>query len=178
MHLSEFQKRKLALVFYRHDIGKDGLVSFQDLEICGSRVAQLQQRVSQANTPEKMLFFFKKLWNRHYQPADLDSDGRVALEEYLTYNDFFWPDRKLELELMGSLFDAIDLNGDGQISWEEYAIYLRALEIEENIAQHAFSKLDLDGDGQIARQEYAKYLYEYHFGNDPEAIGNWFYGSY
>ena len=40
--LSEFQKRKLTMGFYKFDLSKDGLVKAEDFEQYGRQVAELQ----------------------------------------------------------------------------------------------------------------------------------------
>jgi len=76
------------------------------------------------------------------------------------------------------MFDAVDLDGDGVISIKEYNIVLKAQGCSDEDSRHAFAKLDLDGDGRISREEYARAIYDYHVSNDPNAPGNWFYGSF
>lgn len=48
----------------------------------------------------------------------------------------------------------------------------------ENDAHSSFRRLDLNRDGHLTQQEVTSYVRQFHFSNDPEAAGNYFYGPF
>jgi juvenile hormone diol kinase len=180
--LSEFQKRKLALAFYKYDLSKDGIVEAKDLELLGHKVADLL-KVKQGDAQrEKIVSAYKAVWDAFFKPGDMDGDNKLTLDEYAKVAEYYYPnmDNLLEsaLEPHKSVFDSIDLNGNGQIDSVEYAVFLIPLGVSEADAKVAFERIDTNGDGYISRDEFAKNHIDYFISEDPEAAANWFYGSY
>ena len=179
--LSEFQKRKITLAFYKFDTSKDGVVKLEDWDLLGKKVAELQGiKPGEANY-QKITSAYRGAWDAFFKPADQDSDNKVTLEEYLNACDrLFQTPNAAETSMVSdrAVFDAIDLDGTGKIDVHEYAIYLKSLGLSEEDAKVAFSKLDLDSDGFISRDEFALNLFAYYQSDDPQAVANWFYGSY
>src|SRR4028119_873773 len=80
--LSEFQKRKLALGFYKYDLSKDGIVEAKDLELLAHKVADLL-KVKQGDADrEKIVSAYKALWDTVFKPGDTDGDNKVTFDEY------------------------------------------------------------------------------------------------
>lgn len=181
MPLSEFQKRKIALAFYKFDTSKDGIVEAADLELVGRKVAEIQGVHHSSPDYEKILSAHKAVWHGYFQPHDDDGDNKVTVDEYIQACESFIDSANLSdsaMDLNRAVFDSLDLDGSGKIDSIEFAVYLRAIGISEQDAKTAFEKLDADRNGYICRDEFAKSAFEYFTSNDPNAPGNWFYGSY
>jgi len=179
---SEFQKRKLALAFYKYDLSKDGILEAKDLELQGHKVADLL-KVKQGDAErEKIVSAHKAVWDAYFKPGDTDGDNKVTLDEYAKAVEHYYSNpgnsHELALEVNKSVFDSIDLNGNGQIDSVEYAVFLISLGVSEADAKVAFERIDTNGDGYISRDEFAKNQVDYFLSDDPEAAANWFYGSY
>lgn len=179
---TEFQKRKLALAFYKYDSSKDGVLESSDLELQGQKVAELLD-VKQGDADyEKILSIYRKVWEVYFKPADRDGDDKITLDEYIKgVEPYYSNNDKLynsSLEVNKIIFDSIDLDGSGQIDRREYGVFLKSLGVSEEDANRAFEKIDTDGNGYISRDEFAKNLTDYFISNDPQSPANWFYGSY
>lgn len=179
--MTEFQRRKLALMFYRVDTSKDGYVERSDWEHQGQRIAELQGMKSGTAEYGRVISAYGALWDTYFRLADADGDGKVSLDEYLAGVEQFIALQGYSEDGLAknrAMFDAVDLDGDGVISIKEYVIVLKAQGCSDEDSRLAFSKLDLDRDGKISREEYARAIYDYHVSDDPNAPGNWFYGSF
>ncbi|MFB8787776.1 MAG: EF-hand domain-containing protein [Potamolinea sp.] len=181
MALSEFQKRKCALAFYRYDLSKDGVVEALDFDMAGQKLAELQGFEPGSLEYGKITSAFKTEWDTFLKPADQDGDDKLTLDEYIKLAEQLieGPNAtEINLSVNQHLFDIIDLDGDGTINTNEFVIFLKARAITEEEAKFAFSKLDVDNSGSISRKQFAKHLMDYYRSNDAAAPGNWFYGSY
>jgi len=180
--VTEFQKRKIFLAFYKFDTSKDGIVDVSDWELQAKRVAEALDVKPGTSDYEEILKAYRNAWDGYFKPADTDGDGKVTSEEYFNTFAPFIAEGNASLEkamtLNQGVFDAIDLDGSGKIDAKEFRIYFKGLNLSEEDAKVAFSKLDTSGDGTISREEFAQAMYEYFTSNDPDARGNWFYGSY
>ncbi len=180
MSLSNFQKRKIALAFYRYDHNKDGVVKKEDLEFQAKEVAKLKGVTEDSNDYDKILKTYTKVWEAYFEPTT-NNLGELTLEAYFDHIAKMNESNEIEAQgntLNKSIFDVFDLDGNGTISFDEYFIYLKTSGVSKEAAKIAFSKLDLDGDGLIDRSEFAKNLYDYYTKDDPDAVSNWFYGPY
>jgi len=179
---SEFQKRKLALGFYKYDLSKDGIVEAKDLELLAHKVADLLKLKQGDAERKKIVSAYKAVWDAIFKPGDTNGDNKVTFEEYAKAGEHYYANTynsiESALELHKSVFDSIDLNGNGQIDSFEYGVFLMSLGISEADAKVAFERIDTNGDGYISREEFAKNQVDYFLSDDPEAPANWFYGSY
>lgn len=178
--LSEFQKRKIALAYYKWDQSKDGIVKANDFEIMGKKAAELLGVQSGSPDYSKIIAGYQGLWTGYFKPADKDGDNSITLEEYIENCATFVNNSESSsaLGLNKAVFDSIDLDGSGKITASEYAIFLKSMGLSDADAASAFSHLDRDGSGSITQEEFAQNAYEYFTSDDPNAVGNWFYGSY
>lgn len=183
--LSELLRKKHTKNFQVYDINKNSCVELKDLELCAQNIAALQNR--QVGTPEfeDIQAKYVAIWSNFWQPADLNGDGKVELDEYLMVADqsiqAFANSTTLQeahAAKANAIFDCLDADGDGEISVAEYKQFCTAVGLDEEVAEAVFPHLDENGDGKLSREEYIDRSKEFHTSEDPNAPGNWLYGSY
>lgn len=179
--LSEFQKRKLSLAFYKFDASQDGVVKKGDFELYGQKVAAYLGLDASSDKYNQTVERSKYIWDAYFSAADRNGNGEVTVEEYLKATGLFLSSDGASDQSVAAnmkLFGAIDTDGSGQIQISEFKAFVVPMGVSESAAELAFSKLDRDGSGQITSAEFAKNLADYYISNDPDAVGNWFYGGY
>lgn len=179
MGLSNFQKRKIALVFYRYDASKNGVVEAEDLEIYGKEVAKAQGLSEGSDAYNKIMAAYKNAFEVYWAQAAND-EGKVTLESYFESCQKFIQFVGVEegTKVNKSMFDTIDLDNKGSISLNEFKMFVKPMGASDADAEYAFRKLDLNGSGTITGDEFARNLYEYYASDDPDAVGNYFYGTF
>ncbi|NES91665.1 MAG: hypothetical protein F6K08_33845 [Okeania sp. SIO1H6] len=171
--------------FYVYDVDGSGYVEEADLQRWAKNLAQLRDWQPGTLEFENILAKFKDIWTNFWQPADINDDGKVSLQEYLKVVevsvDNFPNSREMQeshTAKANTIFSILDADNDGTISQSEYIQFCRAIGLDEATAKSAFIKLDGDGKGYISREEYLQRSQDFHVSNDPDALGNWLYGSY
>jgi juvenile hormone diol kinase len=179
--LSEFQKRKLAVVFHHHDMNHDGFLEKADYEEFVKRFGQAQDY--SPDTPEYKAAYEQTMaaWDHIQKVADTDKDDRVSLEEFLESYDVTLGDEDLfEQFVIGyaqSVLASWDRDGDGRLSGVEYVTLVGCYGIAEKPAREAFRHLDRDANGYLSIEEMMQNAREF-YGDDPDAPGNWMVGPY
>lgn len=179
--MSEFIKRKMTLAFYKFDVTKDGIVNQEDFDLYGQKTAEYLGFAADSVQYKEVASNVASIWDSYFKPADLNKDGKVTLDEWLSSIEEFAKvenAREIALERNRKFFDTLDLDGNGIIDLKEYKAFVVPMGVPEQMAEFAFSKLDLDGNGQITRDKFSQYLRDYYRSDDPNAVGNWFYGDY
>jgi Ca2+-binding EF-hand superfamily protein len=179
--LSEFQKRKLTVLFHHQDMDHDGFVGKADYEQFVKRFCEIQNYSPGSPQYEAMYTQTMAAWEHVRQVADKDKDGRVSLEEFLESYDVTLSDENLFNQLVTeyakSLLALWDRDGDERLSGVEYVALLECYGVGEEAAREAFRHLDRDGNGYLSIEELMQNLKEF-YGDDPDAPGNWITGPY
>ena len=179
--LSEFQKRKLTVVFHHHDANDNGFLEKADYERFVERFGQVQN--FGPDSPEYQAAYSQTMaaWEHTQKVADKDGDGRVSLEEYLASWDVTLSDKRLTEQLVfgyyRSVLDLWDRDGDGRLSGVEYVALLGCYGVPEEVAREAFQHLDQNVNGYLAAEEILQLTRDF-YGDDPDAPGNWVMGPY
>jgi Ca2+-binding EF-hand superfamily protein len=78
----------------------------------------------------------------------------------------------------GLIFDTFDLDGDQRVSLEEWREFFRCYSIDPAEADKCFHRYDLNGDGHVSRPELADLVRQFYLSSDPDAPGNYLFGTY
>ncbi|MEQ9621584.1 EF-hand domain-containing protein [Coleofasciculus chthonoplastes] len=183
--LSQLLQKKHTKNFKVYDLDGSGFVELADLERCASNLAQLRNQQSDSSEVLDLQAKYLAIWTNFWQPADINGDGKVSLEEYLKVAENsinnFWKIPRLQnahTNKANMIFDILDANNNGQISQSEYEQFCLAVGLNEKDAETAFIHLDNNADGYISRDEYVQASQDFHVSEDVNASGNWLYGSY
>ena len=178
--LTDFQKRKLTVLFDLYDVNKDGFEEQADFELIVQNLATTLG--VQAGSPEynRLYAAHMAVWNNGRQLVGSPGSQRVTREEHLAGYDRLLSDKDNFLATVGSWSDSLielsDRDGDGRLSQQEYVANLRSFTVDEAAANEAFRRLDLDGDGYLTHEEISRGVEEFFYSDDPEAPGNWLVG--
>lgn len=179
--LTDFQKRKLTVLFHHHDMDGDGFLGKADYERMAKRICEIQAYVPGSAEHEAAYAQNMAVWEQVQQVADKDRDGRVSLEEYLESWNITLGDEKLHDQLVTGYAQSVlalwDRDDDGRLSGVEYAACLGCYGVGAEGAREAFRHLDRGGRGYLATETLIK-RYEEFLGDDPDAPGNWLAGPY
>jgi hypothetical protein len=178
--LTDFQKRKLNVLFNLYDVDKDGFEEQADFEQIVQNLATTLR--IQPGSPEHTRLYAAHVavWNNVQQLVGSPGSQRVARGEYLAGYDRLLSAKGNFLAAVGSWSDSLielsDRDGDGRLSQQEYVANLRSFNVDEAAANEAFRRLDLDGDGYLTHDEISRSVEEFFYSDDPEAPGNWLVG--
>lgn len=179
--LPEIMIKKLTRHFHFQDFNKDGLVEKADWEQCAQNLASIRRWGPASAEYKSILDRHLNIWTKNWLPADLDGDGKIALEEYLDLTDRLRREKKLSmdmlLDLFGAIFDILDQDGDRKINIDDFITYFKAWGVDEALAQGAFDSIDLNRDGILSRQIFVQFGANFFISDDPNDYGNFIFGA-
>lgn len=180
--LTELQTRKLTRGFILFDLDQNGVMDRQDCELV---VRATTHAMGYAPGSAEYTTYYNEYmtgWDALLVVGDSDGDQKLTLAEFcIAYDKLMAQPEQFDAVILGFVKTAItlwDSNQDGKVSEEEYKNYLLSVQVTEKEASDAFQRLDLNGDGYLSREELFENLKEYYFSDDPNARGNWFFGTY
>ena len=178
--LTDFQKRKLNVMFNLYDVNKNGFEEQADFEQIVQNLATTLH--FQPGSPEytRLSAAHMAVWHNVQQLVGAPGSQHVTREEYLDGFDRILSVKDNYLAIVGSWSDSLielsDRDGDGRLSQQEYVANLRSFNVEEAAANEAFRRLDLNGDGYLTHDEISRSVEEFFYSDDPQAPGNWLVG--
>ncbi len=173
---SDFQRRKISVVFGAMDADEDGYLTESDFRALTAR--WLDVRGTDGGSPEggKLAAIMMGWWATLRDASDRDRDGKVSLDEVLGVVDELPRMPGAVTGTASAMFEAVDENGDGTISAAEYRRMIEAWSGTATATAEAFELLDTDGDGRLSHDEFATHWYEFWAGDDPAAPGSSVFG--
>lgn len=179
--LTDLQKRKMTRLFNVYDIDGSGEIKEADYRRLIDNFAAIRGWAGGTPDYARLQSKFMFVWEYMQKFSDADRNESVTLDEFLAYASSLLEGNYGAIAgSTGSfLFELIDEDGDGQISLNEFQMFYWGYGIEdEKIAADIFARLDLDGDGILSAEEFAQHGYDFHYSDDPDCPGNWFFGPY
>jgi Ca2+-binding EF-hand superfamily protein len=177
---SELQRRKWPNLFHLFDANVDGAVSQDDVESMADRIAGGQDLKPGSPEYGELRERFMRFWDT-LAPADTNHDGRVEPQEWTD----FWSRlaasgqayHQVVQPVSETVFSLLDANGDGQITYDEFRHFYGAMGVGEDHAREIFARLGRRPQETISREEAMVLTDQYFVGDEPDAPGNWFFGS-
>ena len=181
--LPDILLKKLTRHFHFRDLNKDGYVERSDWEQCAKNLTAVRNWEPGSPEYEDVMERHVDMWITFWQPADLNYDGKVTLDEYLHLAE---TQRRLGFEyemgrvrkLFAAIFDTLDLNADSEITLNEYKLFFKAWGIDESRAVDAFASLDLNDDARLSRSAFLQYGVNFYVNDELNVPGNLIFGAF
>jgi len=180
--LTELQTKKLSRYFRVYDIDDDGRIGPADFARVIENVRALHGFTSDSEEHRRLAAGYAARWDGIAESADVDQDGGIDLQEWLTYWDgVLADDARYEEEvrtLEARFFEIFDIDEDGAIGPDEFCNFFGVYGLSAALARQIFMDIDLDGDGEMSHEELMTMAREFYRGDDPDAPGNRLFGPY
>jgi len=176
MEVSDLRRRKLTAVFNAVDDNGNGFWELDDMKRIADGFAARSGWSEDSHEFQSLSKLLGDWWNWLRTGADIDIDGKVSLDEFVTTVAQF--EQENHLRGLQLIFDVFDPSGDGTISGEEYRGLATIFHIDPAQADEIFLRLDLNGNGSISREEFTQLWIDFWYSEDEGAAGNWMFGPY
>ncbi|HEX6345845.1 EF-hand domain-containing protein [Umezawaea sp.] len=174
---SEFQRRKVAVVFEAMDTDGDGFLTESDFTELTMRWTELRRAAPGTRDHQRLSSIMMGWWETLLAASDTDRDEKVTPDEVLLVVDRLPSMLDVVTTTARVMFEAIDENADNEITAGEYRQLIEAWTGRRTDTDAVFARLDLDGDGRITQEEFALLWAEFWAGDDPDAPGTWVFGD-
>jgi Ca2+-binding EF-hand superfamily protein len=183
MATQDFILAKIHAAFDHLDRDGDGVLTEEDHVIMGRAVAGGLGHTADSPEEDAIIAAYLGIWRDLHLPMDTDGDGRISRDEFVAATAGLLTDPDTADKVLGTLADRVldiaDRDQDDRITVAEYTAFIRghAPGLTPTQVHEAFGHLDGDGDGRVSRAELRRTVIEYFTSPDPEAPGNWYFGS-
>ncbi|WP_052682410.1 EF-hand domain-containing protein [Saccharothrix sp. ST-888] len=178
------RRRKLDRLFAVIDVDGDSVITQADYEQLGQLMAKVSGAAPDSARSNELKATFGQLWQEFQAPADRNGDGKIDRAEFassvLTPLGTA-PDRVLRFigVLCNASFGVADTDRDGRISKAEHLRMGREVfRVDEAGAATSFQKLDFFNRGYLTLDAYLIAFTEFLTSPDPNARGNWLFGTF
>jgi hypothetical protein len=175
---SEFQRRKVAVVFQAMDTDGDGFLTESDFAELTMRWTELRRAAPGTRDHQKLVNIMMGWWETLLAASDQDRDNKVTPDEVLLVVDRLPAMLDVVTATARVMFEAIDENADNEITAGEYRQLIEAWTGRATDTDEVFARLDIDGDGRLTQEDFALLWAEFWAGDDPEAPGTWVFGDF
>ena len=143
-YITDEQRKELQDVFDQFDKDKDGKISAKELE-------NAMQSMGQNPTVDEI--------NQMMQEVDLNHDGKIDFDEFMTLMIQNSPDTQTEDEVINA-FRVFDKEGKGLISSAELKHIMMTIgdKMTEEEADEMVNEADIDEDGMINYEEFVRMM--------------------
>ena len=142
--ITEEQRKELQEVFDQFDKDKDGKISSKELE-------NAMQSMGQNPTVDEV--------NQMMQEVDINQDGKIDYEEFMTLMLRNSPETQTEDEVINA-FRVFDKEGKGLITQAELKHIMMTIgdKMTEEEADEMVNEADIDEDGMINYEEFVRMM--------------------
>ena len=180
--MTELQRVKQIHYFNVLDYDGDGFLEKQDFLDVADRLAKMRGYDDGSSRHSAVRQEILRMWTNARALSGAEGKTRITLEEWLAHEQEVLDSSVLIQSYVQGIarviFDVLDADSDGVISEEEYRTFFRAFQDNAEGADRAFQKLDVDDTGHLTREDFLDLVTEFHLSDDPDARGNWLFGSY
>lgn len=170
------------------DVDGNGLLEYDDFRMVVDTMAEERGLDKSSRRYMGLVASNKRLWKMFSRHLDVDSDGSISLAEWLAFHIKAFIDDPLKngvqpefssaLNSTAKFFvELLDSDGDGVVSVKDYILFCGAYNVGENEARIGFDLFDRDNNGSLSQDEVVKMVKEFYLSDDPEALGNLFFGN-
>ncbi|CAG4982077.1 unnamed protein product [Colias eurytheme] len=176
--MSEFRKKKLTWIFKTfYDADESGFVEKKDFEESMNKLAKLQGWKESDVVYSIAKDVSAQIWEGLQKMSDVDNDGKVTLDEWMT----MWDIQGSELPEWNKLYCKItfhiqDATGDGAVDEDEFVRVHVGFGVPKEVAAESFKKLS-QGKPSLSWEEFEKLFTEFFLSDDENAPGNYIFGS-
>lgn len=174
--------QKMRRSFAMLDIDGDGHLVQSDMLALADRLAAAFGMSEDTAKINRLRSSLSQLWTKDFSAIAADSSGLNCTEYVAGMRKAVDNDQQGVLERLSEMIaawmDIADTDGNGLIDEEEYiTMYSKTLGATREDLKVAFARLDLDGNGTLDHEEIHRAAIEYCSSDDPQAPGNWLFGS-
>lgn len=178
----QLQERKINRFFDVLDPDGAGALTLPTMLGIGDRYARIRGYASTSAEAQRLHAALEQFWKTVISPMDADGDQRVTRQEHLQRMTAALadPQQAREFHATGDEFFAFaDVNGDGHLVKDEYVdLFAVGCGLARRDAIQAFQRLDPQNRGYLDLDQWRKLIEEFFASTDPDAPGNWLYGTY
>ncbi len=178
--LGELQKRKLTKLFNRQDSSKDGFLQKDDFDLDFKTILQDNHLQPGSTEYETLRSNFEEQWNNLRENMDTDGDGKVSLDEWLDYHDTVLSNNRYDevfKKQHEGIFNSDDADRDGKLDIKMFLNKRVTPDMNDQEIAKLKLMVDPDGDGYMEIKHLLDLVREFYLSNDPDAVGNWFFGN-
>ncbi len=181
--MTNFLERKLVRRFRAHDHDGNGFLQRHDFERAAVRMAEEFGHGPDSPARQKLVEISLGLWEHMQKVADLNTDGRISLNEYRaafaagmletpeTFHQNYVP-------YINAVLDIADIDRDGKLTVSDEVRWMGSLmNVPEQVCRDAFSRIDKDKDGFITVDDLVETIRGYYFDESADSPGHWLLGS-
>lgn len=161
------------------DIDENGVISREDFEVMGKRLAE-RCNMTKRQAESTRMEFSKLADALHFEPGikvPLEEAAKQVSKAYLIKTS---AERKAIVHrTQNVLFDVLDSNNDGYISMEEFKayMYVAAPGTSEAEAVHSFNTADTNKRGVISCEEFLAAAEDFLLGVEETELSKVFFGQ-
>jgi len=181
--LTDLQLDKLEKFFYILDYDRNGVIEKEDFTGIAENLCILWSVKEEDIRHQAIVKKFEDGWETFNAFVNIEEEGKANWDHWLHFADEVIINGDEGIfnsyveNYVGGIFDNFDSDKDGYINLDEFIDLFVAYRIEVRFAAKAFRKLDRNKDDLISRGELITAVKEYFRSEDPDAPGNWLFGS-
>ncbi|HIB69200.1 MAG TPA: hypothetical protein EYO33_29965 [Phycisphaerales bacterium] len=175
--VSSLRQAKVRHLFNIYDADGNGVLEKFDFQSIADNFARARGLESEADSYRRLRDGSLKVWSRLQQHADKNGDGKITLEEMLSYHNLITHDPALFQEQVVSLtegiFQVLDSDSDGVITRGEYFEFASCLGFQALPEDY-----ELITQGQeFTRELFQERLSEFFLSQRADSPGNRLFGK-